>query len=175
MKYATPRARIAAFWLDALIVTTILFVVARLIWTIVPGTEVRESAMQLFTPRQFLAFFVNAAAWIALLRAYFSKVPDWLQATAGQRLAHIKVVNADGTPQTRIQRGYRLSMLTSQATVVFFGGPMLASMGGNFALSMIGLAAPLIVMFVLSALAWADPEGAGPRERRGGYRYVSTD
>lgn len=175
MKYASPRARIAAFWLDTLIVTTALFVIARVVWTVMPNTEVRESAMQLYTGQQFLAFFANGAAALVFLWAYFSRAPAASGATPGQRLARIKMVAADGSPLSPAKRVERVSMLVGQAMLVVFGGPILASMGGNFALSMIGLATPVIAMIVMSGMAWADPEGAGPRERAGGYRYVSTD
>jgi len=175
MKYATPRARIAAFWLDALIVTTTLFTAGRLIWSLIPGSEVRESSMQLFTPKEFLAFIANGSMAIGFLWGYFSLIPSRFGATPGQRLAHVKVVGADGSSLSPAQKRNRASIRVCQAVAIVFIGPMLASLGGNFALSMIGLAAPIIAMFVLSAMAWADPEGAGPRERQGGYRYVSTD
>lgn len=175
MKYASPRARVAAFWLDALILTTILFVIARMVWTIVPGSEVKEDMMQFYTQKDFRAFWANGAAALAFLWIYFSRLPASSGATPGQRLAHIKVVGADGSPLSPAQRRGRLAALIVQALFVLFGGPILAALGGNFGLSMIGLVAPIVTLVVMSALAWSDPEGAGPRERRGGYRFVSTD
>ena len=176
MRYASPRARIVAFCLDALIVATVLLGLARLIWTFMPGASVRESAMQLYTVKEFRAFFANGTAALFFLWGYFGKLPAVdARGTFGQRLAHVRVARPDGSPLTPAQHAARASVGVLKAVSVFFGGPVLALLGGNFGLSIAGLVAPLVALLVLSALAWSDPRGAGPLERAGDYRYFSTD
>lgn len=176
MKLASPRARIVAFWLDALIAVTVLLGLARVIWTFMPGTAVRESAMQLYTVKEFRAFFANGAAAVLFLWGYFGKLPAAdARGTFGQRLAHVRVARPDGSPLTPAQHAFRARMGALKVIAVLFGGPFLALLGGNFGLSIAGLVAPLVACVVLSALAWSDPHGAGPLERAGDYRYFSVD
>jgi hypothetical protein len=176
VKPASPRARIVAFWLDALIVVTVLLGLARVIWTFMPGTAVRESAMQLYTVKEFRAFFANGAAAILFLWGYFRKLPAAdAHGTFGQRLARIRVARPDGSPLTPEQHDARARVAVLKAVAVLFGGPVFALLGGNLGLSIAGLVAPLVALLVLSALAWSDPHGAGPLERAGNYRYFSVD
>lgn len=176
MKHASPGARIAAFWLDALILVTSLLVAARVIWTVMPGSEVRESAMQLFTAKEFRVFFANAGAAIGLLFLYFRHVPAWFGgATPGQKLARVRMGRPDGSPLAPEDHRKRAGRVFTKFFLIFFGGPTLAAMGGNTALSVIALLSPVVFLLVLSALAWADPEGVGPEERSAGIRFFSTE
>ncbi len=141
-----------------------------------PGAAIRESAMQLYTAKEFRAFFANGAAALLFLWGYFGRLPAAdARGTFGQRLAHIRVARPDGSPLTPEQHDARARVAVLKAMAVLFGGPILAAFGGNFGLSIAGLVAPLVALLVLSALAWSDPNGAGPLERAGGYRYFAVD
>lgn len=171
MRPASVASRVSAFWLDVLIVLTAIAVAARVVWTLFPAGEFPTGSMAMFRPNDFQNFFVTAGLSLAFIATYLGR----LDPTPGQRLARVRVARPDGTPLTPRQRADRVRRLALKCCLVFFGGPLLAAMGGGSALSLIFLCLPLAALLVLSALAWTDPEGAGPQERRGEYRFFASE
>lgn len=171
MKPASVASRVAAFWLDLLIQFTVIAGSARLVWTLLPATQVPLGGMTFYRPGDFRNFFISAGLSLAFIAYYQGS----LDPTPGQRLARVRVARPDGSPLTRLQRSDRFWRLVFKCFLVFFGGPFLAALGGGSALSLIFLFLPLAGLLVLSALAWTDPEGAGPLERRGEYRFFAVE
>lgn len=171
MKPASVGARIAAFWLDLLIQLTVVSGTARAIWTVFPAGEFPTGGMAFFRPRDFENFIIWAALTVAIVAGY---ALSW-DTTPGQRLAHVKVARPDGAPLTRAQRRARITRLLYKSFLVFGLGPWIAAFTASNSLSLIGLLVPVGGLFILSALAWTDPEGAGPQERRGEYRYFAAE
>jgi hypothetical protein len=177
MKPASVSARIAAFWIDLLALLTGAAVLSRLVWTLFPVTEVRESAMQLFTPQQFRVFWLNAGAVLGYVASYLLLVPAFNGgATLGQRLTRIRCVRLeDGAPLDTGRRRVMMMFSFMKAAALLLCGPLAAAGGGNLALSLAFLFGPVIALTAVSALSWSAPDGVGPQERMLGYRYVAAE
>jgi hypothetical protein len=176
MKPAPVAARIAAFWVDLLVLVTGVAVLSRLVWTLFPVTEVRESAMQLFTAQQFRVFWLNAGAVLGYVASYLLLVPAFNDgATLGQRMARIRAVRLeDGAPLDPARRRSMMFASFLKAALVLLGGPFAAAAGGNLAMSLACLFGPAIALVGLAALSWTSPDGVGPQERMHGFRYVAA-
>lgn len=170
MKPASVASRIAAFWLDLLIQLTAVSGAARAVWTLRPAGEFPTGGMAFFRPNDFENFFIWAALTLVFLLAY---TLCW-DTTPGERLARIRVARPDGAPLTFAQRRSRVTRCLAKCLFLLGTGPVLALLTASHALSLLGLLLPLAALLILSALAWTDPEGAGPQERRGEYRYFAA-
>lgn len=171
MRPASVAARIAAFWVDLLIQFSVIAGTARLVWTLLPALQVPLGGMTFYRPGDFRNFFITAGLSLVFITYYHGT----LDPTPGQRLARVRCARPDGAPLTREQRGARLRRLVEKCLMVFCGGPILAGMGGGSALSLIFLFLPVAYLLVQSALAWTSPDGAGPQEKSGGFRYFAAD
>ncbi len=174
MKYATPTQRILSFVLDFIILITIVFVIGRLFWSILPETELKGGSMLRYRESDFRNFFITAGLSTILILIYHLLLPSvWMRATIGQRIFQVYMGRPDGTTLTKSNAGRRFLLILAKSALIFCVGPILAILGANFAANWIGLVLPAFIFITLSVKAWTSPEGAWIVENFGQYRYFS--
>ena len=172
MTYARGSARFGAGVLDALILGSFALFVARVVWILIPGTEVPAAPMQLYTAAQMRWFFVAVTILATTIVLYHCLLPlTRLQGTIGHRLVGIRLGRPDGSPLTRKEGFRRFQVLIVKCAIVLFLGPVIAAAGGSIGLSWLGLVVPIGMLFCHFLASLQDPEGALKFERMGNYRY----
>ena len=81
--------RAFAFVIDFLLFASVLTLMIRLFNMFMPGSDVREDAMQLFTQKEFLVFLWTVICTMVLLSAYM--FVSYLS-KRGQTLGHVNAV-----------------------------------------------------------------------------------
>ena len=176
MKYASPKQRVLSFVLDSLILVSLVFFIARIVWEVLPETEIKHGGMLAYRDSDFRNFFVSAGLCTITFLWYHLVFPlGEKQATIGQRVFKVFIGQPDGSRLALKNTLKRFVIIAFKALNVFLIGPMLAIWGGHFSLTWIGLILPVAVFLVLAIKAWQDEEGAWLLERFGGYRYFSRE
>ncbi len=178
MNYASGWQRTFAWIIDFIILVTALLVTSRLVWLLIPETYIEQpfQAMQLFTKRELESFFYTFIIFTMIVAAYqiLSPLSPW-EGTPGHRLAKIRLVQPDGRRLGMMSSIRRFFATLMKCFIIFFIGPIIASLGGNEALSMLFLVAPIAFVFISFLFAIHRPEGAWLWELVGNYRFVRRD
>lgn len=176
MTPARPYKRFCAFIVDTAVYLSFFFGVGRLLWELVPGTEVPVKAMQLFNTAQAIVYLSTVLIGVLFAVAYFNILPAtrWKR-TVGQQLFNIWRVRLNGEP-LRLRDVFRLvSVTVLKAVLIFLSGPLAAFVGGPEILSWLCLLFPLGFVLVATVVAWSRPDGCWIWERIGRYRYIERD
>lgn len=174
MKYAKPIQRIVAYWADFIFTVTFVLLCGRIFWEIVPGSEIRADAMQLYTEKDFYNFCVTSVFSAIVLMVYNIGMPlSKFGGTFGQFIAKIKLTEVDGTTLKLKTSLKRISFILLKYILIVALGPIAAYLDFNFAISVaLTLLGIVLILVPFSFLAWLDSERAGPIERLCGYRFI---
>lgn len=175
MNYASGSQRAFAWIIDFIILVTVLLGTSRLVWFLMPETYIEQpfQAMQLYTKRESETFFYTFIIFTIFVAAYQILLPlsPW-EGTPGHRLAKIRLVRPDGKRLDVMSSIRRFFATLIKCFIIFFTGPIIALLGGNEALSMLFLVAPIAFVFISYLFAIDSPEGAWLWEVVGNYRFV---
>lgn len=173
MEYAAPKQRISAFWFDTLLMISFFFILGRIFWQFMPGNEIRASAMQLYTEKEFNALFYTTIMGFIFVIWYNVFLPlTKLEGTLGQKVFQIRLAQVNGDRldfKTSVRRAF---FITLKYFLVISTGPILAFVGQSLATSILGLILPILALIMISVKAWRNPQGVGPVEALGKYRYL---
>jgi uncharacterized RDD family membrane protein YckC len=124
--------RLFAFLIDALIFVTIFSILIRVFNLFMPGNDVRESAMQFYTEKDFNVFAITSASALSLLAIYmFYCYQSKRGQTIGHRVARIRIRKIDGS-QVGFLGVLRITLVAwIRLLVLLVPGPFFAFYGGN--------------------------------------------
>lgn len=172
MKYASPVQRAAAFVVDFALLTTLCFGMAALLWTFLPQSELKVGSMLSYRESDFRNYFTTTLFITITALGYNLFLPvTSLKGTLGQRISGIYLGRPDGSPLGILGSVRRLYILLLKMLAIAMIGPLTVMIGGNFAASWLGLAAPILFIIIVTVISWGSPEGAGIFEKAGGFRY----
>jgi len=159
-----------AFVIDFLLFVSVLTLMIRVFNVFMPGNDVREDAMQLYTAKEFYVFFWTVICTMVLLSTYmFSSYLSKRGQTIGHRVAKVQARALSGGPLrwTGVVRVAFVSLI--RLGVIVTPGPLFAVWGG----SVIG-SVYLLIWGLVVALPIPVRKGNPPLmlwEALGGYRF----
>ncbi len=162
-----------AFLIDFLLVISVLAVLIRVFNAILPGHDVREDAMQLYTQKDFYVFFATSFSSLLLLSLYmlYSYRSERGQ-TIGHRVAGIRIRTLKGGPVGPAACARILVVTVVRSCLLLFPGPAIALMGGEVMGSIFALIWGL--MLILPIPVRKTPEPISLWQLLGNYRFIAA-
>lgn len=164
--------RLFAFVIDSLIYISVFTGLIRIFNLFVPGNDVREDPMQLYTQKDFRVFCTTAVVSMLLLALYMLvSYKSKRGQTLGHRVARIRIQRRDGQPIGALTVLRFLAVAWFRVSLIWVPGPLLAFIGADIVTSLFMLiwAIALIIPFPISK------SGASIWEIIGNYKFVFSN
>jgi uncharacterized RDD family membrane protein YckC len=124
--------RAFAFVIDFLLFISVMTVLIRLFNAFLPGNDVREDPMQLYTQKEFHVFFATFLSALVLLTIYM--LTSYLSKrgqTIGHRVAGVRMRRLSGGPMRVRDLFWVVIVACVRVSVLVTPGPFFAAYGGK--------------------------------------------
>lgn len=153
VKPTSSRKRALALMVDGLVALSIVMTLVAILNSAIPETEVKPMSMQLMPPKMLSVFFYTTTAITFFLgfMVFFAPHLPGRGGSLGHRVAKIRLVTLKGENVSWFDSFCRFLTTVFRAGLVFFGGPVLATIGQSVTVSVLALIWALILLLPIPA------------------------